>query len=205
MVAPPEWIARQESRLVRAAWEYAARAHAGQTRKDNPAIPFLVHPESVAEILSQEGYPDAVVAAALLHDVVEDTQTTLADIEEQFGIEIAALVAAVTEPPKDALAWEARKDAYLEQLKEAPLNAVAIAVADKIHNLTSLRAAYLREGEALWEKFSRPLSQSWEFYERFAALARARLGAEHPLARTLEARLRELGEVVGEEIPSRED
>src|SRR3954463_8418840 len=88
----------ERSPLTRAALDFAAREHAGQTR-DIDSIPFVTHPVEVACLLHEAGYSDEVVAAGVLHDVLEDTEVTRGELEERFGPRVAELVAAVSEDP----------------------------------------------------------------------------------------------------------
>ena len=74
---------------MRDALETAHRAHAGQVRNGSGGMAYMDHPRTVAELLAAEGYPDEVLAAALLHDVVEDSEMTVEDLERLFGPEIA--------------------------------------------------------------------------------------------------------------------
>src|SRR5687768_8067799 len=92
---PPFLIGRP---LTTAAWEWAADRHDNQVRKVDCA-PFILHPLEVAALLRGRGYDDDVVAAGLLHDVVEDTDAELSEVRRIFGGRIAAIVAAVTEDP----------------------------------------------------------------------------------------------------------
>lgn len=137
--------------LIETADKLAERAHAGQTRKEAP-IPYITHPRAVAAILKTHGFDDAVVAAALVHDVVEDTEVTLEDIRSQLGERVAALVAPVTHD--NALSWMDKKRAYIEAVRGASDEAKAIAVADKIHNAQSLLAGYAQQGPAYWSHFN---------------------------------------------------
>src|SRR5215208_732734 len=86
------------SPLTRDALAYAASHHEGQTR-DLDAIPFVTHPVEVACLLHEAGYSDDVVAAGVLHDVLEDTDASVEDLERRFGLEVAGLVAAVSDDP----------------------------------------------------------------------------------------------------------
>ena len=87
-------LSRNERALIERAYERAQTAHAGQYRKSGQ--PYIVHCVSVAQILAQMGMDATTIAAALLHDVVEDTGITSADIEQEFGPKIAELVDGVT-------------------------------------------------------------------------------------------------------------
>jgi (p)ppGpp synthase/HD superfamily hydrolase len=119
---------------VRRAYAFAETAHRGQRRKDGRA--FIAHPVRVARLLASHGYDEEVVAAALLHDVVEDTAVTLTDVRARFGPRVADLVAWVTENP--ALPAVERKRAYRDRLRRSPQAARAICAADKVCNLADL-------------------------------------------------------------------
>jgi (p)ppGpp synthase/HD superfamily hydrolase len=82
--------------LAQAAIEFASERHAGQRRRAD-AAPFVLHPIEAGAILERSGYPDHVIAAGVLHDVLEDTEAKRSDLEEQFGPEIAELVATVSD------------------------------------------------------------------------------------------------------------
>ena len=124
--------------LARLALSYASEKHEGQLR-DSDAAPFIEHPLEVARLLHDTGYGDAVVAAGILHDTVEDTDASTADIEARFGREVACLVAAMTEDPSIE-SYEERKAALRRQIAEHGADAAAIFAADKV--------AKVREGGA---------------------------------------------------------
>ncbi len=130
------------SPLLHRAMEYAAAKHDGQYRK-HPIIkiPYIAHPALVGLMLSRLGYSDEVVAAAFLHDVVEDCGVTLEEIEKMFSARVASLVGQVSEPERN-LSWHERKDAYRKTMRTADLEAVAIAAADHLLNLQSLNTAF---------------------------------------------------------------
>jgi (p)ppGpp synthase/HD superfamily hydrolase len=90
--SPPDFAAG--STLLEGAYEMAVSAHHGPRRKGETAID---HPVAVARLLHENEFPEVIVAAALLHDVIEDTDTELGEIEAEFGAEVAALVAEMTE------------------------------------------------------------------------------------------------------------
>lgn len=123
---------RASARNVAGALRFAAERHRGQTRADG-STPYIEHPASVVRILRARGYPEHVQAAAALHDVVEDTGTTLAEIAERFGDAVAILVDHVTDPPgmKDA----DRRIRQLAHVKKMPRDAQAVKLADRIANL----------------------------------------------------------------------
>jgi (p)ppGpp synthase/HD superfamily hydrolase len=153
-----EWLF---SPLLERALRWAARAHRDQTRKGTDE-PYLEHPVGVALILARLGYPEAVLAGALLHDVVEDTAVTLEAIRDTFGAEVANLVDWCTERKWDSEGrlrpWAERKAEQLERLGAAPMEARAVALADRLHNLTSI-AVDLAAGCTVWERFRAPRTE----------------------------------------------
>lgn len=155
-------------RLVEEALRFAAARHDGQFRKGS-RIPYVTHPVAVAMILTEDHQPIPVVAAALLHDVLEDTFTTKDELLDQFGPEVARLVEAVSEPDK-SLIWEERKRAMLERIPSLEYDEIALLVADKLHNLRSIRLDIDQVGKGVWSRFRRPLrDQSWYYHELLEA------------------------------------
>lgn len=116
-------------------YRFAAAAHAGQVRKGSQQ-PYIVHPEAVAEILRRIGVDDpTILAAALLHDMVENSPTTLADIAARFGEDVAGLVAELTRPPET----HEKRDAFRRYLNGLSPRALLIKLADRIDNARGLR------------------------------------------------------------------
>jgi (p)ppGpp synthase/HD superfamily hydrolase len=147
---------------VRRAYAFAEAAHRGQRRKDDRA--FIAHPVRVARLLAARGYDEEVVAAALLHDVVEDTSVTLSEVRERFGARVAELVAWVTEDPE--LPAAERKRAYREGVRHSPDAARAICAADKVCNVSDLREAASDRAEQVLERFAGGLEAQ---VQRFSA------------------------------------
>lgn len=126
--------------LVLEAVSFAARAHHGQTRRDGKT-PYVSHPYRVALTLCRLfGVTDTrTLAAAVLHDIFEDTLRDFEDVEDHFGSEVASFVALLS---KDSRLPEAlREYAYLAQLKDAPLAVKMIKTADLYDNLQDCRTA----------------------------------------------------------------
>jgi (p)ppGpp synthase/HD superfamily hydrolase len=142
--------------VVERAAKIALLAHNGQTRKGDGS-PYIIHPLMVAMKLNQYGFDDKIVAAALVHDVLEDTDFSEKDLRLELGDEIVEIVKAVTND--DSLSWEEKKKKYIETVRNGGVEAKAVALADKIHNLESLLAAYEEQGSKLWEKFNRGKEQ----------------------------------------------
>jgi guanosine-3',5'-bis(diphosphate) 3'-pyrophosphohydrolase len=142
--------------LAAEAYEFAARAHEGQDRKGDGS-PYIRHPVEVARLLHREGVDDEVtMAAAFLHDVVEDSDTTLDEIRDSFGDEVAAIVEAMTED-KSIEPYKERKEHHREQVAAFGAGAVRIYAADKLANLRDMRTLYASEGEAAAAKFKAPI------------------------------------------------
>lgn len=124
--------------LVIKAANFAARKHRDQRRKDVDASPYINHPIALATVLSNEaGITDPVVlSAALLHDTVEDTETTFAELQAEFGKTIAAVVMEVTDDKK--LPKPERKRLQVVHARTASRRARVVKLADKICNLRDL-------------------------------------------------------------------
>ena len=123
--------------LTQRALAFASVRHRGQRRSSDSA-PFILHPLEVAQLLRSHGHRDEVVAAAILHDVVEDTGVEPAEIAERFGPEVAGLVDVLTEPGGIASYGE-RKARLRDAVSRANDDALAIFAADKVAKVRELR------------------------------------------------------------------
>lgn len=137
--------------------EIAAKQHQGQMRR-NGRTPYIVHPFTVAWMVSEYTESEDTIIAALLHDVVEDTKGYgLAEIERDFGAEVAKMVGFLSEniniPNGDNLPWIERKKVQLERLRGADGETLLIKIMDHIHNTTTLAEELGREGEDFWKNF----------------------------------------------------
>ncbi|WZO96198.1 HD domain-containing protein [Isosphaeraceae bacterium EP7] len=148
------------------ALRWAATCHQGQVRRGSNA-PYVEHLVGVAWMLDRLGYPEHVVIAGLLHDVVEDTPATLAEVEASFGADVAAIVGHCSEVKLDEAGaqrpWADRKRDHLAALTLAPAEARAVALADKVHNLLSI-ALDLREGRDVWSQFHADRARVLAYY-----------------------------------------
>lgn len=149
--------------LVDRAIGFAARAHRGQRRKTGD-VPYIAHPVAVAMLLQRMGCDETVVAAGLLHDTVEDTPVTLGQIRDQFGDEVADIVAGCTELPKGKNQWPVRKRQMIASLRDAPLAVKLVSAADKYHNLSHTLYTERTSGPALWRKFGRGKEEQAWYY-----------------------------------------
>ena len=154
---------------------FAVRAHAGQCRKADHS-PYILHPMETAAICATVSTDPELLAAAVLHDTVEDCGVSLEELSARFGPRVARLVAAETEdkrrdlPPAET--WRLRKEESLERLaRETDPAAQILWLGDKLSNLRSFRRLWLRQGDALWQSFHQkdPAQQAW--YYRAAAEA----------------------------------
>lgn len=162
------FTARTERAIV-----VALEAHAAQTRKGDRTTPYVVHPVTVALILSRYTDDEDTIIAGLLHDTLEDTDLTEAEIEREFGPKVLGIVRDVTEPGLPGLSWDTRKARYLRHLGTAPHGSLLVASADKIANIISMISAHGAQGDTLWERFNAPPDRKLGFYRRVYETVRA--------------------------------
>jgi hypothetical protein len=143
----------ERSALVKDALETARRAHAGQLRRGSDGRPFIDHPVAVAELLIKHRYSDEVLAAALLHDVVEKSEIGMPEVRERFGEIVADLVEALTED-ETIPSYEERKEEHRQRVGAADPAARAIFAADKLTNVAMLREAYALIGEGVSDELA---------------------------------------------------
>ena len=174
--------------LTAKAMEFAAIKHQGQYRK-NPAekIPYITHPADVGLMLARAGYDDEVVAAGILHDVVEDCGVSLEELSKKFGPRVARLVDQVSEASKKP-SWETRKQAYRDRLEGAEPDALAIAVADHLHNLQNLLEVY-KVAPSVVNMFKTGMAQKHDHEQKCLDIFQSRL--DGPLVQELKSVLAE--------------
>jgi (p)ppGpp synthase/HD superfamily hydrolase len=167
--------------LIQKAINMAAVLHYGQCRKGG-TLPYITHPVSVAIILSNYTKDETVIAASLLHDVLEDVPNyRYTDLKRDFGERVANLVKEVTEDKdpnvktNEKLTWQARKEKYIAHLKDASRGALLIAAADKIHNIRSHIEDHQKIGKAMWEKFNASPEKNIWFYSEVTKALKKRL------------------------------
>lgn len=126
--------------LIFSALEFAAYKHRNQRRLNPEASPYINHPIQLAQVLTSHGVTDtATLCAAILHDTIEDTDTTADELRAQFGDEITALVLEVTDDT--SLPYLARKQAQIDKAARSSDKAKLIKLADKICNISDLASA----------------------------------------------------------------
>jgi (p)ppGpp synthase/HD superfamily hydrolase len=134
--------------IVEAAKELAQSAHEGQERKGG--APYITHPERVAQLVADAGFDKVTIAAAWLHDVLEDTDVTEQEVGK-LSPELLEIVKAETED--STLSWIERKKSRTDSLRTASDKAKAVACADRIDNLSDFLADYKEIGSELWERW----------------------------------------------------
>ncbi|HET6872029.1 MAG TPA: HD domain-containing protein [Sporolactobacillaceae bacterium] len=169
--------------LTDKAIRFAARAHRKQTRKASDT-PYISHPYSVAMLLQKAGCEEELVAAGLLHDTLEDTETTEAELLALFGCRVLELVRGCSEPDK-SLPWEERKHHTIETLKTASRDICLVTCADKLHNIRTLIEDHQELGDLLWERFNRGKEKQAWYYTSILAVLKVKLG-NHPMVQALE-------------------
>ena len=151
----------KSNELVNKAIHFATEKHAGGVRKGT-SRPYIGHPLEVMTILNRMEADNNLLIAGLLHDTVEDTETTYLDLKNEFGMDVAALVMAHTKNPDRT--WEEVRKHKIEAMDESPFRVKLLIMADMTANLRSLWKDYRYIGESLWERFNAPKEkQAWYY------------------------------------------
>ena len=155
--------------LVSEAIAFAVKAHDGMRRKKSEA-PYILHPMEAAVIVGTMSDDQNLIAAATLHDVVEDADITIEEVEAKFGRRVRELVESETEdkradlPPSDT--WRIRKEESLAVLKNTDdIGVLIVWLGDKLANMRSIYRDFKAEGEAMWQRFNQKdvNEQAWYY------------------------------------------
>ena len=155
--------------LVSEAIIFATKAHDGMRRKTSQ-LPYILHPMEAAVIVGTMTNDQDLIAAAALHDVVEDAGVTIEEIGEKFGKRIRELVASETEdkradlPPSDT--WRIRKEESLATLRNTEdIGVLMVWLGDKLANMRSIYRDWKVEGDAMWQRFNQKnvTEQAWYY------------------------------------------
>lgn len=161
--------------LIDKAILFATKAHKEVMRKGSN-LPYILHPLETGIIVSTLTDDEEIIAAAILHDVLEDTDTTYEELKAEFGA-AADLVRSETEDKRRDLppeaTWKIRKQETIDHLtKETRIGVKQIALADKLSNIRSMYRDYQVLGDSLWERFheKRPSEHGWYYRSLVTAL-----------------------------------
>lgn len=162
-----------ELTILEKAMRFAAIAHHGVDRKVG-GVPYILHPMEAAVIAASMTTDQEVMAAALLHDTIEDTDTTVEDIREQFGDRVASLVLSETEDKMEdrpaSETWRLRKELHIASLIQTnDINVKILWLADKLSNLRSFHRQYLAMGDEMWKHYNQKDKTQHEWYYRSIA------------------------------------
>ena len=158
--------------LVSEAVAFAVKAHDGMRRKKS-SIPYILHPLEAATIVGTMTTDAEVIAGAVLHDIVEDTDITIDEIYENFGERVAYLVDSESEDKREHLAahstWKIRKQETLDHLKYAPLDVKMITLGDKLSNIRAINRDYNAIGDTFWQRFNqKDKNEHYWYYKNIA-------------------------------------
>lgn len=165
----------------------ALKAHATQVRKTDGS-PYIIHPLTVAYTVSLYTSEETIVAAALLHDTLEDTSVLKDELVSLVGDEVARIVEAVSE--NTDLPWEERKAAYVEAVCAGGESVWLVSVADKVHNASCLIAELKLKGDSVWSSFNRGKKEKLWFENLLCSTLKTVWS--HPLLREYEALILEI-------------
>ena len=160
-------------KLLDSALIFATKVHGGQFRKGTQ-IPYILHPIEAAAIVGTMTTDEEIIAGAALHDVVEDTDTTVEDVVRLFGERVGSLVASESENKREDLpaesTWKIRKQETLDHLKLASVEVKMIALGDKLSNMRAIYRDYQTVGEELWQRFNQ--KDKNEHYWYYSSIAK---------------------------------
>ena len=168
-----------DTQLLDRAIIFAVRAHAGTERRGK-GFPYIVHPMEAVEIVATMTADQELLAAAALHDTVEDTDVTVEQLRSEFGERVASLVAAESDTVIDGLtaeeSWHARKQVAIDRLARASHDAKIVALGDKLSNMRAIARDYAVIGDVLWNRFHAkdPKDHEWHYRGLAASLSELR-------------------------------
>jgi len=165
--------------------EQALRAatilHKDQVRKGSVPMPYVSHLFAVAMIAVDYTKDEDVLIGALLHDTLEDTDYTSAELETDFGGKVREIVEALTEPkntPEKPLTWKQIKEHYAKGLRKAPQESLIICAADKIHNMRAMVEEYYDDHPRFMKEFTGSLEDRITVYQEISNALNRRLKSD---------------------------
>ena len=147
---------------------FAVKAHANTERRGK-GYPYIVHPLEAVEIVATMTPDQELLAAAALHDTVEDTEVTVEQLKAEFGERVASLVADESDVMPEGMteedSWHQRKQAAIDRLSKASHDAKMVALGDKLSNMRAIARDYDEIGDALWNRFhtNDPKEHEWHY------------------------------------------
>lgn len=158
-----------DSSLLDRAIIFAVNAHSNTERRGK-GFPYIVHPLEAVSIVATITPDQSLLAAAALHDTVEDTEINLEDIRREFGDRIAGMVEAESdvfaEGISEEASWHDRKKAAIDRLAAAPHDAKIVAMGDKLSNMRAIARDYAVQGDNLWNLFHAKDKKDHEWHYR---------------------------------------
>lgn len=154
--------------------KFAIDAHANSERRGK-GFPYVIHAMEAAEIVASITNDQELLAAAMLHDVIEDTDVTEEEIRAEFGDRIADLVTVESDPVYEGLSvyesWKMRKQYAIDRLSKQNREAKIISLGDKLSNMRAIARDFNKQGDELWKIFHAPDPRLHEWHYRELAKA----------------------------------
>lgn len=158
-----------DTKLLDRAILFAVKAHSGTERRGK-GFPYIVHPMEAMEIVASMTSDQELLAAAALHDTVEDTGVTIEEIRREFGERIASIVESESDVEikgkSEEESWHERKRVAIERLAKAPHDAKIVALGDKLSNMRAIARDYAVKGDELWKIFHTKDKKEHEWHYR---------------------------------------
>ncbi len=169
-----------DTSLFDRAAQFAITAHSGTERRGK-GFPYIIHPMEAASIVASMTNDPELIAAAILHDTVEDTDTTIEQVETLFGARVANLVLHETGTKDHSLSWRQRKQIQIDQINASDRDSKLVALGDKLSNMRAIAGDYIAIGDDLWSRFHTPGGKNdIEWYYRNLAIALSEIGDTLP-------------------------
>ena len=166
-----------DTAFVDKAIKFAVDAHANTERRGK-GFPYVIHVLEAMAIVATITPDPEMLAAAALHDTVEDTGVTVEQLEKEFGPRVAKMVANESDTPvaggSEQDSWRSRKQAAIDRLAAAPHDSKIVALGDKLSNMRAIARDYHAQGDALWSLFHAPggkADHEWHYRGLAASLS----------------------------------
>lgn len=167
-----------DSSFLDRAIEFAVKAHSNTERRGK-GFPYIVHPLEAMEIVATMTPDQELLAAAALHDTIEDTSVTIDDLRREFGDRVATIVEAESdkflEGIPDEANWHQRKQAAIDRIAAAPFESKIVAMGDKLSNMRAIWRDYQEQGDELWKIFHAKDKKDHEWHYRGLAASLSEL------------------------------